>query len=259
MYVKQYGTGRRVFLALHGWGGGHETFLPLAARLPASAALYSADLPGYGRSAAPRAWELAAIAEEVGDTVGRIRSEAGVEQVTLIGNCSGAILGMLAAQQASGAFERLVLIDPFAYVPWYFNLFVASKMGRYAYYSTFANPLGRRLTNLSLRSRRGESTDLTASFTRVDHETTYRYLQLLAAVGSYTRFDDLRMPIDILYGERTFQAVKESAALYQRIWPQARRVRLAGAGHLPIEEATAQVCEVIFQESAAPQPFISVS
>ena len=258
MYVKQYGTGRKVYVALHGWGGGHETFLPLAARLPAAAVLYSADLPGYGRSAAPRAWELASIVEEVVDTVRRIRSEAGLEQVTLIGNCSGAILGMLAAQQTGGHFERLVLIDPFAYVPWYFNLFVATKIGRYAYYSTFANPLGRRVTNLSLRSHRGEGTDLTASFTRVDHETTYRYLQLLSAVGSYTRFADLRLPIDILYGERTFKAVKESAALYQGIWPQARRVRLAGAGHLPIEEATAQVCDVLFQE-AAPQPLLSVS
>jgi pimeloyl-ACP methyl ester carboxylesterase len=225
--------------------------------MPDDAVLYSADLPGYGRSSEPREWQLAAIAEEVLEAVHAIRAQTGTNTVTLIGNCSGAIIGMLAAQRMSWAFERLVLIDPFAYVPWYFTLFVAARFGKYAYYSTFANPVGRWLTNLSLKSRRGEKTDLTASFTRVNHQTTYRYLQLLASIGGFTQFGDLQMPIDILHGERTFKAVKESAMMYKSIWPQARYVTLAGAGHLPIEEATAQVCAILFQKpEVAPQPMI---
>jgi pimeloyl-ACP methyl ester carboxylesterase len=56
----------------------------------------------------------------------------------------------------------------------------------------------------------------------------------------------MRMPIDIVYGARTFAAVKKSAALWRTIWPQARCWELPTAGHLPLEEATAQLSEIIF-------------
>lgn len=254
MYIKQYGEGNEVFVGLHGWGGTQATFAPVAARLPSGVVFFSADLPGYGKSAAPREWSLAAITDEVVEEIERL----GVGGVTLVGNCSGAILAMLAAQRLGRAVRRLVLLDPFAFVPWYFDLFVSTRFGRYAYYSTFANPVGRWLTNLSLAARRAADSDLTASFTRVHHQTTYRYLQLFAAVGSFRQFGDLRLPIEILYGERTFRAVKESAVMYKSLWAQARLSELAGAGHLPIEEATAEVCERLFGETAmAAQPVVS--
>lgn len=258
MFVKRYGTGEKVFLGLHGWGGDHTTFAPLAERLPDGVTLHCPDLPGYGRSAEPREWCLDAVMDEVMEVVAEV-ADGGARKVTLVGNCSGAILGLLAAQQADDFFERLVLIDPFAYVPWYFDLFVSTDFGRYAYYSTFANPVGRRLTNLSLKRRRGRHTDLTASFTRVNHRATYRYLRMLAAVGSYEQFGDLRMPIDLLYGERTFRAVKRSAAMYKALLPQVRLVELAGAGHLPIVEATAPLCDMIFEKAErVTQPLNSI-
>lgn len=244
MYVERYGSGPDAYFALHGWSGDHRTFEPLAAYLPSNVSLYSADLPGYGKSPAPRSWELSIIAEEISAAINSIEAHG----VTLVGNCSGANLSLFAAQRLGTRIRRFVLIDPFAYMPWYFKLFLAKSFGRYAYLTTFANPLGRRLTNLSLKGHRTAKSDLTNSFARVNHEVTYNYLSLLGEVDDIAQFSGLNMPIDIAYGAHTFGAVKKSVALWQSIWPQARAWQLEGAGHLPIEEATAQLCEIVFKD-----------
>ncbi len=61
MFVERHGRGGRVFFALHGWGGDRRTFAPLAPFVPDGASLHSADLPGCGRSPAPREWEVGAV------------------------------------------------------------------------------------------------------------------------------------------------------------------------------------------------------
>ncbi len=241
MRVECYGSGSRVYFGLHGWSGDHATFAPLAAYLPAGAALYSADLPGYGRSPAPRRWELAAITDEIAGAIADVDSP-----VTVIGNCSGAVFALLAAERLAGRIERLILIDPFAYLPWYFKIFLNKRIGRYAYYSTFANPVGRWLTNLSLGKHRAADTNLTESFISVRHDVAYRYLELLGELDGVARFSRLRLPVDLIYGARTFGAVKESIALWRGVWPHARCHELAGAGHLPIQESTGQLSEIVF-------------
>jgi pimeloyl-ACP methyl ester carboxylesterase len=246
MHVERYGTGERVFFGLHGWGGDHSTFAPLAAMMPTDATLYAADLPGYGRSPAPRRWSIEAIAEEVIASIAETRAP----RVTLIGNCSGAIAGLAAAESLGQRTERLVLIDPFAFVPWYFRIFAAGEFGKAAYYSTFANPLGRWLTNRSLARRRTAQSDLTRSFGEVNHAAALRHLALLAEISSVERFANLTMPIDLLYGERTFRAVKQSVSIWLDLWPQACAIEISGAGHLPIEEATAELAQIIFNHGA---------
>jgi pimeloyl-ACP methyl ester carboxylesterase len=242
MHLERYGSGAQVYFGLHGWSGDHTTFVPLLDHLPADASLYSADLPGCGKSPAPPHWTLAAITDEVVTAIASIATAP----ITLIGNCSGALLGLLAAKQLARNIGRLVLIDPFAYWPWYFKVFVAPGWGKYAYYSTFANPVGRWLTNRSLTNKRTAQTHLTQSFAAVNHEVVQRYLVMLTGIDGIAQFSQMPMPIDIVYGARTFAAVKKSAAQWRTIWPQARCWELPGAGHLPIEEATAQLSEIIF-------------
>ncbi|MBS1788790.1 MAG: alpha/beta fold hydrolase [Acidobacteria bacterium] len=244
MHLEQYGTGSEIYVGLHGWSGDYTTFAPLLKHLPAEVSLYSADLPGCGKSPAPVRWDLSAIAHEITEAILRLQTK-----VTLIGNCSGALLGLLAVSRIPNQFRRLVLIDPLAFWPWYFKVFVNPSFGKYAYYSTFANPIGRWLTNRSLKAKRTADSDLTQSFAAINHETVYRYLTLLTGIDGIAQFGGLRMPIDIVYGERTFAAVKQSAERWRSIWPQARCRELAGAGHLPIEEATAQLSELIFDRT----------
>jgi pimeloyl-ACP methyl ester carboxylesterase len=243
MFVKRFGQGERVFVGLHGWSGDHTTFAPVTHYLPADATLYSLDLPGCGQSPPPRGWTLAELAEEIAAGISNLDSRS----ITIIGNCSGAILALAALPRITERVNRLVLIDPFAFAPWYFKLFVATPIGKHAYYSTFANPIGRWITNLSLRRRRTRESDLTGSFRAVDHAVAYRYLQLLTAIDGIASFAWIRHPVDIVYGERTFGAIRRSVEMWRGVWPQARAFELAGAGHLPIEEAPEGLSRIIFQ------------
>lgn len=242
MFVQRYGNGPRCLLGLHGWSGDHRSFEPLLRYLPADVSFFSADLPGYGQSPAPSVWALSAFAEEIGATMDKLEAE----RFTLVGNCSGALLGMLAVQARQARLERVIMLDPFAFVPWYFRLFTDWPFGKYAYYSSFANPLGRWITNLSLAKHRAGTTNLTGSFGRVDHAISFRYLELLASIGSIERFGDVRAPTDIIYGARSFQAIKTSVALWQQLWPHAQSWELAKAGHLPILEATEALSRIVF-------------
>ena len=151
MFVERHGRGAEAYFALHGWGGDRHTFAPLAPFVPDTASLYAADLPGCGLSSAPREWTVGGVVEEI---VGAVR-ELGAPRVTLVGNCGGAVLALLAARELGERAGRVLMIDPFAYLPRYFKLFNAGEFGWRAYEATFANPFGRWLTNQSLRGRRG--------------------------------------------------------------------------------------------------------
>ena len=255
MFVKQYGSGSEVYVGLHGWSGDHTTFAPLVPHLPERASLYCPDLPGCGASPAPRAWTLAAVGEKVGRTVKKI----GADEITVIGSCSGGLYGLVAARlddEVRRRIRRFVLIDPYAYFPWYFRVFIDDRLGGigwYAYCTTFANPIGRWIANLSLSRHRTDDSHLTRSFRSVNHAVAYRYLKLLADIPGVEWFRDFCQPVDILCGEKTFAAARESARRWQSVWPQARCHELKGAGHLPVEEAAEQLSEIVF-ESGKEQP-----
>ena len=251
MFTKRYGQGERIFFGLHGWSGDHTTFAPLARFVPKDATLVSVDLPGCGQSPAlSRALEMSEVAGLIAAEIAQLNASA----ITLVGNCSGALLGLSALQfkpQLKPLVARLVLIDPFAYAPWYFKIFVAPPLGHYAYLTTFANPAGRWLTNLSLKKKRAAESDLTSGFGQVDHAVAYRYLQLFTAIDGIEHWRGIEQPVDIVYGARSFAAIKKSVAMWQQLWPRARLHRLAGAGHLPIQEAPAELSRIIFRADAS--------
>ncbi len=168
------------------------------------------------------------------------------EPVTLLGYCGGGNLAMMAAQRVPDRVARLVLIDPFAYMPLYFKIFTWGEFGRRAYFSTFANPVGRHFTNAVLRKKRTGHSSLTRSFENVDHDFILDVLRAFRRVPHWETFSDLAIPIDLVCGERSFTAVKKSVVIWQSVWPQAREHALAGAGHSPLVEATVQVASVAF-------------
>jgi pimeloyl-ACP methyl ester carboxylesterase len=245
--VERYGMGGNTFLGLHGWGGDHTAFAPLAAALPPDASFYSADLPGCGKSAPPEEWSLEAIVAEIIATARKLDSK----RLTIVGHCGGAVFGLLAARAARQLIGRVLAIDPFAYLPRYFSLFTGEGFGRRAYDATFANPLGRWVTSRALNAGRDDRTDLTASFGATDHEVARRYLQLFAAMGGVEEVRGLRAEVDLVYGERTFGAVKKSVALLREALPHARVFQLQGARHMPLTESTAQLAQLIFESDDA--------
>jgi pimeloyl-ACP methyl ester carboxylesterase len=214
--------------------------------LPEDSVLYSVDLPGYGLSPKPVAWTLDAMANALADVIGTVSREP----VTLLGYCGGGNLAMMAAQRVPERVARLVLIDPFAYMPLYFKVFTWGEFGRRAYRSTFANPLGRYFTNAALRKKRTGQSSLTKSFEDVDHDFIVEVLRAFREVPHWDTFTGLTMPIDLVYGQRSFAAVKKSAAIWKTVWPQARCYELANAGHSPLVEATEQLASIAFQQAA---------
>ena len=191
MHVRTRGDGPRHFFAIHGWGGGCETFAPLEPHFPDDVTFHSVDLPGYGASPALRRWRFEELEAALVECVDQNDADA----LTLVGNCSGAAFGLLAARARPQRFARLVLVDPFAYFPWYFRLLVTGGAGRLFYDTAFANPVGRWVTNRQLKEHRTDGSDLTASFAQLDHDVVYAYLKMLQQLPGHRAFEELRMPI----------------------------------------------------------------
>lgn len=247
MFIHETGEGMRGVVGLHGWSGDHRTFQPLWERMPAGWTFFSPDLPGCGQSAVPREWSFRSVAREVAQEVIHL----GMRDLVLVGSCSGAILTAFVARELRemGRPEvagRLVMIDPFAFCPWYFRFFLLPLVGFPIYAVAFANPVGRWLTNLFLQDKRAGDTDLTESFAQVNHRVTWKYLRMLDECGFPGQFRGMPVEVDILYGQKTFSAVKKSVTIWKDALPQARVTKLKGVGHLPISEGTEEVTKVIF-------------
>jgi pimeloyl-ACP methyl ester carboxylesterase len=247
LHSHTYGSGHDVWLALHGWGGSHLTFAPLEPQLPEGVRLIAVDMPGYGRSPAVQQWSME---EYLAPLVALIDSMP-EQQFSLIGNCSGAIFGLEAALRRPDRFSRLVLIDPFAWLPWYFRIFLLPFAGRLFYLTAFANPVGRVLANVALSKHRKEDVSITESFTRVDHDAALKTLRLLSTVHGASTYRQVANPVSILRGERTFAAVTQSIADWLVNWPQAPVHVVSGAGHLPILENPALVAQLAFHEGSS--------
>ena len=247
MYVERFGTGKRIYLGLHGWGGDRKTWAPLAQYVPPDTTFYCADLPGVSMSAPPNDWQVDEIVAEIVGTI----SSIGDPGVTIVGHCGGAVFGLLAAMRAGHLVERLVMIDPFTYLPRYFKVFINENFGNRAYNATFANAFGRWITNQALRGHRRGNADLTASFSAANHEVNLNYLKLFAEMEKIAIPRDLTVGTDLITGERSFGAVRRSVAALEKQLPNVRVFRLAGAAHLPVEEAPEELSGIIFMKPAA--------
>lgn len=248
------GKGDERYLGIHGWSGDHTTFAPLMSLLPETARFVSVDLPGVGRSGPPDRWSIETIASAICEVIAR----EGGQDWTVIGSCSGAAFALFTAlrekkSKCQGRIRRLVLLDPFASMPIYFRLFVPRNfagVGRLLYQLSFANPVGRAMVNQALAGKRSDKTDLTRSFQGVNHDNTYDYLRILADSGSVDQFGELDIKTDIIIGGKSFNAVRQSARLFKKTIKDCRVHIVPQAGHLPLEESTTEVAQIIFSSSA---------
>ena len=248
MHRVRTGRGGHGVVGFHGWSGDHTTFDPLIQKLPEAVSFYSFDLPGCGKSPKPKVWEIRSVARSIAEEVAAL----GKEKVTLVGSCTGGLMALFVALELlemgrGGVVGRLVMIDPFAVCPWYFRIFLTPLLGPLMYGATFANPLGRWITDLFLKERRGSSVSLTESFVRVDHRVSLATLRMFERAGEPEQFRGMDIPVEIIRGEKTFTAVKQAVERWKGVWPEMSVHILVGVGHLPIEEESEGVRKIVFQ------------
>ena len=241
MHVERFGNGPRHFLGLHGWNGTTGTFRPLVRRLPADVTFWAVDLPGCGRTPRPSLLTTESVMQPLEKWLSR-----SPDTMNVIGNCSGAIFALLLAQRFPDQARRVTMIDAFSVTPWYFQLFLWPVAGELAYYTAFANPVGRTIANLSLSSKRKADTDLTNGFRNTDHAANLAYLHVFQDAAAQVAFEEITTPVDLLYGEKTFAAIRRSIPFFQSRLPVDRVECLLGAGHLPLLEAPDQIGAFLF-------------
>ncbi len=248
MYRSRTGRGGKVWVGLHGWSGNHRTFQPLWDKLPEAVSFVALDLPGCGKSAEPKSWEIRVVAQEIAQEVLSLDKE----KVTLVGSCTGGLMALFVARELiemgkEDVIGRIVMLDPFARCPWYFGIFLVPLVGPMMYATAFANPLGRWTLDMRLREKRTGKVSLTESFREVNHGVALAYLRMFAQAGEPEQFRALGVPVEIIRGEKTFAAVIKSVEEWRAIWPEVRVHVLPGVGHLPIEEGSEAVREILFR------------
>lgn len=249
-FVVRHGQGETPYVGLHGWSGSHQSFDPILELLPDSASFFAFDLPGAGRSEAPSSWTVDGVVHELESALDAL----GVESAHLVAASGGVGFGLPLAARRPDLIARLVLIDPFAYAPWYFRLFTLPVLGRFFYWCTFANPAGRWATNGALARRRTKESNLTEGFRSVNHGANRAQLRAMcdAARVPLSSYIGFRGPVDILQGTGTFASVLTSVKMLTGPLPQARVTSVEGAGHLPMHEATEAVANVVFERHEMP-------
>lgn len=242
IYHNKFGiNSNKIIVGIHGWGGTNNTFLPIQKKLNDEFTMINFDLPGYGKSKKPSSWDLENIVDSLAVEINKITSK----EVDILGNCSGALISILLSKSKKIKVGNLYLIDPFSKAPWYFRIFTNKIIGDYAYSITFQNPLGRIFTNLSLRKKRREDTDMTSSFKNVDKETSINYLKMLIELEGTDVMKNISCKPLIINGENTFKDAIKSVDYFTDIWPDLDVIKIKDAGHLPIEESTEKIIEIV--------------
>ena len=242
IYHNKFGiNSNKIIVGIHGWGGTNNTFLPIQKKLNDEFTMVNFDLPGYGKSKKPSSWDLENIVDSLAVEINKITSK----EVDILGNCSGALISILLSKSKKIKVGNLYLIDPFSKAPWYFRIFTNKIIGDYAYSITFQNPLGRIFTNLSLRKKRREDTDMTSSFKNVDKETSINYLKMLIELEGTDVMKNISCKPIIINGENTFKDAIKSVDYFTDIWPNLDVIKIKDAGHLPIEESTEEIIEIV--------------
>lgn len=248
MYIHRYGDGPRYYLGIHGWAADHTTFALLAEHMPKDCSIFAVDLPGYGKSPALTQWDWPSL----NDAFTTALEQLDGHPFELIGSCSGAIIGLGTLHERAAAINltRMTLLEPFAFVPSYLGVFLTPALGKLAYWSTFANPLGRKITDLATSSKQATDDQTTqSSFAKVDPWVPYQYLAMMDALKSATRFAHLELPTHLIHGDKTFKAVKDSIHIWQTMWPHATSDTLEDLGHMLVQEDPRHVAKLIFDHT----------
>jgi pimeloyl-ACP methyl ester carboxylesterase len=107
LYVHDFGGTGAPIVAVHGLGGAHLNWLPVADRLRRTGHLLAPDLPGFGYSPPRPSYTVRSHARAITEIIERLDRPA-----TLIGNSLGGLVAIRAAHDRPDLVQRMVLVAP---------------------------------------------------------------------------------------------------------------------------------------------------
>ena len=128
----------------------------------------------------------------------------------------------------------------------YLKIFLLGKLGKTAYLGTLDTKIGRFLSNLAVSRNKSSDIDYTESFKDVNHDSAYKYLNMMAKIPDPSRYKEVNIDVDIIYGQKTLGAVRKSSKALREIWSHANEIQVPNAGHLPLAEQSEVMANLIF-------------
>lgn len=248
-----------VIVLVHGLGGSHLNWLPLADRLRATHRVYALDLAGFGFT---RATELSASVGNNAKLVRRFLVEVVGEPAILIGNSMGGLISTMVASREGAPVRGLVLLDPALPAP----------RGRPDAQATSIFTLLGAPIRRAIRVRRGRPRSVAAEvaavlrlciaqWDRLDQDVFEAHVDLAKAQSGYPevnasfkvagrtmiqalarrsvvrrRLATIQVPVLLIQGDQDRLVHVSCARWAAQMNPSWEYLEMAGVGHVPMLE-----------------------
>lgn len=251
-HVRQ-GTGEPLVL-VHGLGSHWQMWTPVLDRLSRERDVVAVDVPGFGASA-PLDGEP--TVEALGDAVGELIGELGLERPHVAGNSMGGGIALHLAR--TGRARSATGLSPIGFQRGRERAYSNASLRnarmlagalRPALPALNASPVGRTMLAGQFFGRpwRVPGQDLTAAFETLIDSPSFDRARPHVVAWDWTE-GDLDVPVTIAWGEHDWLLIPRQGRRARRLMPKARHVWLAGCGHVPTWDDPEQVATVLLAGS----------
>lgn len=235
LHIQQFGSGPDVVL-LHGWGLNSEVFASLTPRLATAYRITLIDLPGHGRSPAPKyAQNLTTLAEAI--------AAFAPAHAAWLGWSLGGMIATQLALISPARVKKLILVAssprfiidatwPCAMAPEVLSGFAQ------ALHEDYRGTLERFLSLQTAPGTAGRETlrqlrDTLLQFAAPDPQALDNGLAILRSADLRGRYPALHCPVLAILGERDRLVPAAAGAAIKSLLPLAQVEIIKGAGHTP--------------------------
>lgn len=225
----------------HGWIGNEDTFGPCHAAFARHYTVYRPAWPGYGNSHPLPEISIEALVE-----IGRrFILATGDPPVTLVGNCLGGNIAMELLRRYPELVNRLVLIEIYAFMPWYLHLLLIPLLNVLLFKLLLSSTKGFHILNSLMTTRVAAAGNGIRYIEEGFHRTsTGTAIDFIRAVNRFEKRyrplyrEQFRTDVPTIYveGGRNFKPIstfRETAHIYFR---NLAVVSIPESLHVPIAE-----------------------
>lgn len=256
------GDGEDVLLCVHGNPTWSFYWRGVIDRFAATHRVIAVDHIGCGRSSKPPRGDFAYTLAAHRDNLVSLIDSLDLQRVTLIAHDWGGAIGLSALLERQQRFDRIVLLNtgafPPPYVPWRIAACRLPLVGTIAVrgFNAFARAAISMAMSRSRMDRRvamGLLAPYGSWHNRVAIDAFVRDIPMSKKHPTYATLERLeadlpklaQLPSLLVWGMQDWCFRPECLRRFQAVWPQAKTVEIADAGHYVIEDAPHETLEAI--------------